>query len=145
MVGLSRYLKCLSWKIDEYLLYLALYQVQMVQMETRKRDWTRPAEHLFSVEPLTLLTCSNRASWKRSAYRILGLPRYCKSQMSNMLEILNANTWQESYHSKHNVHEPMLLAALKDVRIRHVGKSMLEEQNISLNEYVVHFKLTPLQ
>ena len=31
--------------------------------------------------------------------------------------------FQESYHSKHNVHEPMLLAALKDVRIRHVGKS----------------------
>lgn len=30
---------------------------------------------------------------------------------------------EESYHSKHNVHEPMLLAALKDVRIRHVGKS----------------------
>ena len=40
------------------------------------------------------------------------------------LEIVsNAHTFQESYHSKHNVHEPMLLAALKDVRIRHVGKS----------------------
>jgi hypothetical protein len=28
---------------------------------------------------------------------------------------------EESYHSKNNVHEPMFLAALKDVRIRHVG------------------------
>lgn len=30
---------------------------------------------------------------------------------------------EESYHSKHNIHEPMFLAALKDVRIRHVGSS----------------------
>jgi len=28
---------------------------------------------------------------------------------------------EESYHSKHNIHEPMFLAALKGVRIRHVG------------------------
>ena len=38
-------------------LYLALPQVQMEQMETRKRDWTRLVEHLSSVAPLTLPTC----------------------------------------------------------------------------------------
>jgi len=31
---------------------------------------------------------------------------------------------EENYHSKNNIHEPMLLAALKDVRIRHVGKGL---------------------
>lgn len=29
---------------------------------------------------------------------------------------------EDNYHSKNNIYEPMLLAALKDVRIRHVGK-----------------------
>jgi alpha-tubulin suppressor-like RCC1 family protein len=29
---------------------------------------------------------------------------------------------EDSYHSKNNIHEPMLLAALKGVRIRHVGR-----------------------
>ena len=28
---------------------------------------------------------------------------------------------EDNYHSKNNVHEPMRLAALKNVRIRHVG------------------------
>ena len=43
-------------------LYLALDQVQMVQMGTRKQDWTRLVELLSSVAPLTLPTCSNLAS-----------------------------------------------------------------------------------
>jgi len=29
---------------------------------------------------------------------------------------------EDNYHSKNNIHEPMFIAALKDVRIRHVGK-----------------------
>ena len=49
-------------KITKGELYLALAQVQMEQMETRKRDWTRLVEHSSSVAPLTLPTCSNLAS-----------------------------------------------------------------------------------
>jgi len=30
---------------------------------------------------------------------------------------------EDNYHSKNNIHEPMFIAALKDVRIRHVGSS----------------------
>ena len=65
-------------------LYLALDQVQMVQMGTRKQDWTRLVELLSSVAPLTLPTCSNLASWKRSSYSFYSLGRSGGPRLGNL-------------------------------------------------------------
>jgi len=41
---------------------------------------------------------------------------------------------EDSYHSKNNIHEPMFLAALKDVRIRHVGSGQDAAHAIVVDE-----------
>ena len=67
-----------------------------------------------------LVDCAVKISKKKAVDPECGTLVFCgTTDFANVLK--PAKLAEQSFHSKLNVHEPVLLAALQGVRIRHVG------------------------
>ena len=58
---------------------------------------------------------------QQSGIMYINLFKYKSLTFLNMKALKPGKLKEDSYHSKNNIHEPMFLEPLKDVRIRHVG------------------------